>query len=256
MPEGPSARLAALYRYPIKGLSPEPLTHTHLEARGGVPGDRLYAIENGPSGFDTAAPRFLPKAHFLMLMMNETLAALSTRFDAASRCLSIARGDDTLLCENLDSEAGRRVVEAFFDAYSAADLRGPARVLSAPGHAFWDRGTPLVSLINLASLDELAEHAGAFLHPLRFRANLYVEGLPAWQEFDFVGGHIRIGDVVLKGVDRINRCAAINVDPRTATRDLDLPATLRDHFGHRQCGIYLEIVSGGDIAIGDRIVPE
>ena len=47
-------RIAALYRYPVKGLSPEPLERVSLQAGGTFPGDRAFAIENGPSGFDPA----------------------------------------------------------------------------------------------------------------------------------------------------------------------------------------------------------
>ena len=94
------ATVHAIYRYPVKGLSPEPLAHTRLAIGATVPGDRLYAIENGPSGFDPAAPRYFPKARFLMLMRNERLAQLRTRFEDASHALAIgwnggeaARGD-------------------------------------------------------------------------------------------------------------------------------------------------------------------
>ena len=51
------ARLESIYRYPVKGLSPEKLQRVHwLEAGSTFPADRLFAIENGPSGFDPAAP--------------------------------------------------------------------------------------------------------------------------------------------------------------------------------------------------------
>src|SRR5215217_3321448 len=95
-----AAKLQSIYRYPVKGLSPEPLAHAYLGVGATVPGDRLYAIENGPSGFDPAAPRYQPKQRYLMLMRNERLAALRTRFDDANHTLVIdsegrqaARGD-------------------------------------------------------------------------------------------------------------------------------------------------------------------
>ena len=75
------AAIRSIYRYPVKGLSPEPLPHVALTPGQTVPGDRLYAIENGPSGFDPAAPKYQPKIRFLMLMKNERLATLRTRFD-------------------------------------------------------------------------------------------------------------------------------------------------------------------------------
>src|SRR5438093_13136751 len=84
-----SRRIEAIYRYPVKGLSAESLASTRLTAGGTIAADRLYAVENGPSGFDPATPGYLPKQRFLMLMRNERLARLRTRFDAESRVLTI-----------------------------------------------------------------------------------------------------------------------------------------------------------------------
>ena len=64
------SRVAALYRYPVKGLSPEPLPTVALDVGQTLPGDRAFAIENGPIGFDPANPRYFPKIRFLMLMRN------------------------------------------------------------------------------------------------------------------------------------------------------------------------------------------
>src|ERR1700733_11519611 len=83
------ADIKAIYRYPVKGLSPERLEHTMLATGQTVPADRLYAIENGPSGFDPTAPSSFPKLRFLMLMRNERLARLDTRFDAATHTLDV-----------------------------------------------------------------------------------------------------------------------------------------------------------------------
>src|SRR5262245_38644785 len=80
-----SASIQAIYRYPVKGLSPEPLTRARLAVGETLPADRLYAIENGPSGFDHAAPRYQPKQRYLMLMRNARLARLRTRIEDAER---------------------------------------------------------------------------------------------------------------------------------------------------------------------------
>ena len=74
------ARIAGIYRYPVKGLTPEQLSRAELKAGQTLLADRRYAIENGPSGFDPAEPKWLPKPHFLMLMRDEWLAGLRTQF--------------------------------------------------------------------------------------------------------------------------------------------------------------------------------
>src|ERR1700722_4465474 len=170
----------AIYRYPIKGLTPEPLPRVALAPGQTVPGDRLYAIENGPSGFDPAAPAYLSKTHFLMLMKNERLAQLRPAFDQETHMLSIeapplpspasgggprrglaARGD-------LRTKEGRLAIEAFFRRFMPKELRGPPKVLHGGGHSFSDVARKVVSIISLASVAAVETMVGAAVDPLRF----------------------------------------------------------------------------------------
>ena len=166
--------IEAIYRYPVKGLSPQRLDRVALAPGATLPADRLYAIENGPSGFDPAAPAYFPKQRFLMLMRNERLASLRTDYDEASHTLTIhwegreaARGD-------LRTKEGRLAIEAFFRRFMPQELRGPPKVLFGDGHSFSDVAKKVVSIINLASVAEVENAAGAPVNPLRFRGNLYV----------------------------------------------------------------------------------
>ena len=251
-----SARIDAIYRYPVKGLSPQALPRTPLSVGATLPADRLYAIENGPSGFDPAAPAYFPKQRFLMLMRNERLAALRTDYDEANHTLSIKWEDREAARGDLRSKDGRLAIEAFFRRFMPKELYGPPKVLfgqtlSGQAHSFSDVAKKVVSIINLASVAAVENAAGAPVHPLRFRGNIYVAGWPAWHEFDLLGTEIAIGDSArLKVVKRIQRCAATEVDPETGIRDLAIPRTLMDNFGHADCGIYAEVIAGGDIAIG------
>jgi len=247
------AHIQSLYRYPVKGLSPEPLTRAALSPGETVPGDRLYAIENGPSGFDPAAPKYFPKTQFLMLMRNERLATLETRYDDAARVLTIRGEGRELARGDLSAKEGRLAIEAFFRRFMPAELRGPPKVLHAAGHSFSDVAAKVVSIINLASVAAIETVVGVPVDPLRFRANVYVEGWPAWHEFSLLGQQIRIGNARLKVVKRIVRCAATNVDPQTGIRDLAIPTTLMRTFDHADCGIYAQVLEAGEIAPGSEI---
>jgi uncharacterized protein YcbX len=251
------ARLQAIYRYPVKGLSAEALPGTRLEPGATIPADRRYAIENGPSGFDPAAPAYFPKIRFLMLMRNERLARLATHYDDASHVLTIREGGMAVAGGNLATAEGRGAIEQFFAAFCADELRGPPRMLQAAGHSFSDVARKVVSIINLASVAAVEAAVGQPVHPLRFRANLYVGDWPAWREFDLLGQEIAIGATArLKIVKRIVRCAATNVDPDTGQRDLAIPRTLAEAFGHTDCGVYGEVVAGGEIGVGDSVRTE
>ncbi len=247
-------KINAIFCYPVKGLTPEPLARVRLEAGQPLPADRLYAIENGPSGFDPAAPAYFPKTRFLMLMKNERLARLRTRFDHTTHHLTIESGGRKVARGNLRTPEGRAAVESFLAGYCSDELRGPPKVLSAPGHSFSDVAQKVVSIINAASVAAVETAVGAPVDPLRFRGNLYVSGWPAWSEFDLLGKEVAIGrNVRLKIVKRIVRCAATNVDPDTGIRDLAIPETLMRTFGHADCGIYGKVVAGGEITAGDEL---
>jgi MOSC domain-containing protein len=252
----PDAKIVSLYRYPVKGLSPEPLQQVALGTGQTLPADRRYAIENGPSGFDPAAPVWRRKTHYLMLMRNERLAGYRTRFDDRSNVLTIRKDGKVVAAADLESAEGRETIEQLFAAHFADDLKGPPRLLSGGGHSFSDDVSKLVSIINLASVAAIETMVGATVHPLRFRANLYVEGWPAWHEFDLVGESLTVGDIRLKVVKTITRCAAVNVDPDTAARDLEIPSALMRGLGRNECGIFAEVTAGGTIGIGDAIAVE
>ena len=246
--------IASLYRYPVKGLSPEPLTEATLKAGEYFPGDRLFAIENGPSGFDSAAPAHQPKVKFLMLMRNERLAGLRTRYDAAAKTLTIEDASRPPVVADVTTREGRLAVEAFFRRFMPDELRGPPKVLAAPaGFRFTDNSRGFVSFINLASVAAIEKLVGAPVNPLRFRANVYVTGLAAWHEFDLMDREFTLGNARLKVHKRIKRCAATNVDPDSAARDLAIPDTLMRTFGHMDCGVYAEVLAGGDIRIGSTL---
>jgi uncharacterized protein YcbX len=254
MPPDRPARIDAIYRYPMKGLSPQRLDRVTLSPGATLPADRLYAIENGPSGFDPAAPAYFPKQRFLMLMRNERLAALRTDYDEASHTLSIRWEGREAAAGDLRSKDGRLAIEAFFRRFMPKELNGPPKVLFGGEHSFSDVAKKVVSIINLASVAAVETAAGTTVHPLRFRGNVYVSGWPAWHEFDLLGRELTVGGARLKVVKRIQRCAATEVDPDTGIRDLPIPRTLMDNFGHADCGIYAEVIAGGDVAAGDAII--
>jgi hypothetical protein len=248
-------RLARLYRYPVKGLSPEALETAELPADGYFPCDRLFALENGPSGFDPAAPEHQPKIKFLMLMKNGALAGLATRYDDGSGVLTLSQDGREVARGNLRTLEGRTEIEGFLADYlSAEEIRGRVRLLAAPdGFRFTDSKSGFVSLINLASVAAIEAAQGAAVDPLRFRGNLYVEGVDAWAEADWPGKRLRVGEAVLSVLKMTDRCAATGVEPGTGRRDMDLVQTIRKAFGHIDCGVYARVEQGGRIRRGDVV---
>jgi uncharacterized protein YcbX len=250
----PAAQIQAIFRYPVKGLTPQELEKARLSPGATLAADRLYAVENGPIGFDPENPKYFAKERFLMLMRNERLAALRTDYDEASHTLVIQSEGHQAARGDLRTAEGRAAIEGFFARFMPDELRGPPKVLHGKNHSFSDVSKKVLSIINLASVAAVETAVGAAVNPLRFRGNLYVTGWPAWHEFELLGRGLGIGNVRLKVVKRIARCAATDVDPDTGIRDLTLPRSLMKNFGHADCGIYAEVATGGDIAAGDALI--
>src|SRR5437899_8483372 len=171
--------ISAIYRYPVKGLSPEPLRSVALTPGRCLPQDRRFAIALPATRFDPEHPEWLAKTHFAMLMRDEKLAQLQTRFDAEHGQLEVERDGRRLLRACLSEPEGRRQAGEFFTTFLDGAVAGPLRLVEAPGHAFADaRRKPnattdqYVSLINRASIAALETAIGAPVDPLRFRANV------------------------------------------------------------------------------------
>jgi uncharacterized protein YcbX len=244
-------RVAELYRYPVKGLSGERLNSVPLRPGATFPMDRAFALENGPSGFDPSAPEWQPKIKFLCLMRNARIASLTTRYDDATEKLVVSKNGETLLEARLPVASERTKLEQFFQEFMGTEARGKIRLLEGSGHSFSDVAKKVVSIINLQSVASLEQSIGRKVHPLRFRGNVYVEGMPAWLETELVNRTIQIGKVRLRVVKSIQRCAATEVDPETAARDIDVPDALFRLTGEEDCGIYAEVLTAGTIAPGD-----
>jgi uncharacterized protein len=249
------ATIHSLYRYPVKGMSPERIENVRLEADAHFPGDRMFAVENGASGFDPHAAEHVPKMRFLMLMRNEKLAKLRTRYDDATGVLTISQGGLPLASGDLATEGGRGAIEAFLDRHFAGELRGPTKVLSGPpGYRFMDSRSGYLSIIDLASVGAIAAAAGrASIDPLRFRANVYVSGIGAWGEFALVGRRMRLGAATVEITKRIDRCAATDVDPTLGIRDMRHVEMMERVFGHHDCGVYARVIGAGMVAQGDAL---
>lgn len=250
----PAGVVASIHRHPVKGFTPERLARAALEVGATFPCDRLFAVEDGPSGFDPAHPAHVSKMRFAVLAKIAEVAKARTRYDEASGVLHATAGGMAPFAGDLSQAAGRAAFEAWLGDLLGEAAQGPLKVIEGPGaHRFMDSRHGFVSIVNLASVRDLAARVGRPLDPLRFRANLYVDGWPAWAENGWTGRTLSIGEARATVLKPIVRCAATSVDPATAERDIDVPAALFEHYGHVLCGLYVNVVEGGVVAEGDRV---
>lgn len=246
-------RIETIYRYPVKGLTAEALEDVVLTPGETLPHDRRFALAQGDSSFDPAAPAWMPKRNFACLMANAHMALVHSAYDARSGELVIRRPGAPPFLGDTRTPEGRAAIAAELSAHLGAEARGTPRFVEAPGHSFSDVAKKVVSIIGLSSLHALEQAAGMALDPLRFRANVYVSGGSPWAEFDWIGREILLGQARLRIVKRIVRCPATEVNPATAERDAEPPRWLRQHFGHADLGVYAEVLEGGRISVGDAL---
>lgn len=256
--------LIRIARFPVKGLSAQPLEQALLAPGQPIAGDRRFALAHGASGFDPANPRWEKKANFLTWVRNPRMAALHCAFDPGGTRITVAdpepeTSDSGIDNADLTTPEGRAALERLvLRLLDERDTRGRVQVVEAPGAWFSDVPQPYLSIQNAASMADLGQHLGpthdkAPVDWRRFRANLLVDGFAPWAERGWIGKRIRIGEAELQVDEMIGRCAATHVNPDTAEVDTDIVGTLRANYGGHHCGVYARVVNGGMIRLGDRV---
>jgi uncharacterized protein YcbX len=257
-------RVVSLYRYPVKGFTPEACETLTVLPEGRVSGDRALAFRFADSTLPPSA--WSKKYGFAVLVNTPALARLSVRFDQTNRRLRISLDGDVLADEALD-DAGRERLCAAVESY-VLDLpenpltghpeRVPLRLIGdglTPRYQDSEQGQ-----ITLHSRESLTALAAVFapqgLDELRFRSNIAIDGVAAWDELGWTGKRLRIGDIDFDVVKTKVRCLATHANPTSGERDLDVMQTLTRTFGHEQPTFGIGLLTrgaGGEIRIGDRV---
>ena len=248
----PTGRITALYRHPIKGFTPEPLSAATFSPDSGMAFDRAWAVENGPSGFDPEAPAHISKMRFVALAPTPETAHIRTRLDdATGRLTATTPGMHPIVVE-LSRPEDREAFELWLTRALGDAVNGPLRVLDSPGHRFLDHPDGQISLTNRASLKALEDATGQAVDSRRLRGNIEIEGWPAFAEIALSpGARLRIGEAEATVVQPIRRCIATHVNPVTGLRDFDLVGALQALTGGVHCGVYVKMERAATISCGD-----
>jgi uncharacterized protein YcbX len=258
------AYIAALYRYPVKGFNPERCETLTVLDEGRVSGDRVLGIRFA----DTEAPddAWSRKTGMLALVNTPGLARLHVQFKKKELRLRIKLGDAILIEEVLDDQGRRRIADALAEYVLKLDEnplaghpeRFPLRVVGdGIMPRYYDSEAGQITLHGRGSLQAVAAALnGADVSEIRFRSNIAVEGLEAWEEQTWVGKKLLIGTVEFDVVRTKFRCLATHANPKTGERDLDLLTTLTKVFRQERPTFAVAMVpirSGGQIRVGDQL---
>lgn len=244
-------QLALICRHPLKAHGRESLASVRLFAGQAMPWDRVWAVAHEDAKLDPNGG-WSRCINFARAAKAPALMALEARLDEGQGLLTLRhplRGEIAFHPANPDEHAA---VIDWLVPLNPADRSQPVRIVSA-SQPLTDSAWPSISLLSMGSLRELSAKAGVDLSPHRFRGNLWVEGLQPWQEFDLIGREISIGTVTLLVRERITRCRAIMANPETGKVDVETLSLLQDNWGHQDFGVYVEVLEGGEIALGDKV---
>ncbi len=249
-----------LFTHPVKGLTPQKCDRVFLRCDHGIPGDRAFALmyESVTTDVpDTAIP-WMQKKNFAMQCDLPVLAALNCQYDSNTTILTVKQGDRELLSAATNSVEGRDRLSKFFSEYIAPHRlqQGTLRLIGDPGGKtrYSDRQPVHISLVSQATLDALSSAAGQEIDARRFRPNVVLEGVPAWEEFSWVGQELQIGQARIKISAPITRCLNIDVNPDTGEQDIQLFSLLKQHFNHKETGVVAQVTSSGDVKVEEEVV--
>lgn len=245
-------QVAALFRHPIKSHGRESIDQVTLTAGQTMPWDRHWAVTHDATKFDTSAPGWAHCRNFMLGARTPALAGIWARLDEAERRVTLSHRDlpDLSFCPDDQSDVARFLnwVAPLCDP----DRALPKDIISVPGRGMTDSDYPTVSVMNMASHDDVALALGNPITLERWRGNIWLQGATAWVEFDWIGRRLRLGEVVLLIREPIRRCMVTNTNPVTGLRDTETLDTLKTRFGHQDFGVYAEVVETGTLRTGDK----
>ncbi|MFX0541775.1 MOSC domain-containing protein [Roseovarius sp. S4756] len=242
-------QVAALWRHPIKAHGFEALERVQLSEGCTLPWDRRWAVAHDAAAPEADGRGWAPCNNFSRGAKAPQLMAISASTDEAAGTVTLRHPQREDLTFDPDTE-----VAVFLDWVRPLMPEGRAQsawVVRAPDQGMTDSEFASISIVNLASGRDLAAHIGQELSPLRWRANIHLDGLAPWAERAWVGRTLRIGEAELELREAIIRCRATTANPSTGERDADTLGALKE-LGHQEFGLYGVVTRGGEIAVGDK----
>ena len=243
--------LAHIFRHPVKGLGEEELEEVDLRKGKPMPYDRRWAIAHGDA---ESIHGWAPPKNFVNQTHVPRLAQLKIRFRPENHLLELSHPDRPDIAIQPGSVEGDDELSEWLEPLVQGTTRsGPFLVYVNNDGAFTDFIETDISIGSEASRRALGEMAGTDMAHIRFRMNLWIEGMAPWEELDLVGKTLEVGDVQIKIIDPVERCNATAASPVTGTRDVPTTQLLHDKFGHKDFGIYGQVTKGGTIRPGDEV---
>ena len=245
-------QVCALYRHPIKSHGREAIERVHLAQGATMPWDRVWAVTHEATKFDAGAPKWASCNNFMIGSRTPGLAGIWATMDVADHAITLTHQALPPLTFHPDDPAETARFLDWVAPLCPSNRAAPTTIVAAPNRGMTDTSYPSVSIMNTASHRAVADALGVEITKERWRGNIWLDDIAAWSEFGWIGRDVKIGDAVLRIREPIKRCPVTNTNPITGERDTATLDILNSVFGHQNFGVYAEVITSGDIALGTK----
>lgn len=245
------ARVAEIWRHPIKSHGRESLLHVALTQGACLPYDRKWAVAHDAAKMEQGA-QWAPCSNFSRGAKAPLLMALDAAFDVASNTITLTHPNQPGITFDPDNPADNVRFIEWITPLCPANRAAPAEI-KVSDRGFTDTEFTSISLLNLASHREVENRLAKSLSPLRWRGNFLLDGLSPWEEKNWIGKTVRIGDAELEIREEITRCLATTASTKTGERDADTLGALKQGWGHQEFGVYGYVTKSGSVTVDSPI---
>ena len=244
---------------PVKSLSFQSINSCQIKKNLGMPNDRIFAFSRGIDYEKAKTIEKNPKErklnNFLTLKNSPVLNKYNFSYNGNKLTL-ILDGEEIISISADDQNEKSSLSKKLFELEST--LINPIILLKNTEYPFYDTSHSnnvfnSISLINLNSIKDFENKIEEDVEFQRFRGNLYVDGISAWEERNWINKIIKINNTSYKVEKNIPRCVAINLKPKTEDNSLNLLNSLKKTYNHFDMGVYLTALDDGNINVGDHV---
>ena len=258
-----SISISSINYCPVKSISFQSIKSCEIIKNIGIVGDRIFAFSKGldlnqAQLFEKKLEERRGKWNKILTLKNSpSLNKYNFLFDNDK--LTLTQNNNEILTINID-ETGEYEILSNKILELESSLQKPIYLMKNKDIPFFDTSISnktilnhSISLINTKSVEDFQNKTNQEIETQRFRGNIFVDGVDAWEERNWIGKIIKINDISFKVEKNIPRCVAINLKPNTDDNSLNLLQSLKKTYNHFDMGVYLTALDDGPINIGDNI---
>ena len=258
-----SISISSINYCPVKSISFQSIKSCEIIKNIGIVGDRIFAFSKGldlnqAQLFEKKLEERRGKWNKILTLKNSpSLNKYNFLFDNDK--LTLTQNNNEILTINID-ETGEYELLSNKILELESSLQKPIYLMKNKDIPFFDTSISnktilnhSISLINTKSVEDFQNKTNQEIETQRFRGNIFVDGVDAWEERNWIGKIIKINDISFKVEKNIPRCVAINLKPNTDDNSLNLLQSLKKTYNHFDMGVYLTALDDGPINIGDNI---